>query len=156
LGNGFIGHLYTRLVGTNNHSGTANLRTSQTTTAPAKPFLACCRCLAKPSKTGGSSASRDQVLSSQSPVHNSSVQVQVQVTLRLTVSQSVGLGIEHRRGAHDQIFNAPRPLRSCFCWAPSLTGGWVCLLYMLLALASAVFLGPQSFGTCDHILLSHI
>jgi hypothetical protein len=47
-------------------------------------------------------------------------------------------------------------LRSCFCGAPSLTKGRVCLLYMLLALASAVFLGSESRGTCDRILLSPI
>jgi hypothetical protein len=29
-------------------------------------------------------------------------------------------------------------------------------LYMLLALASVVFLGPESLGTGDHILLSQI
>jgi hypothetical protein len=40
------------------------------------------------------------------------VKVQVQVTLQLTVSQSVSLGIEHPPGAHDQIFIAPRLLRS--------------------------------------------
>jgi hypothetical protein len=45
---------------------------------------------------------------------------------------------------------------SCFCGAPSLTKGWVCLLHMLLALASAVFLESESLGTRDHILLSHI
>jgi hypothetical protein len=60
-----------------------------------------------------------------------------------SVSQSVSLGIEHPPGAHDQIVIAPRLLRSCLCWAPSLTRGWVCLLYMLLALASAVFLGSN-------------
>jgi hypothetical protein len=38
--------------------------------------------------------------------------------------------------------------------APSLTRGRVCLLYMLLALASSVFLGSRSLGTRDHILLS--
>jgi hypothetical protein len=37
-------------------------------------------------------------------------------------------------------------LRSCSCGAPSLTRGWVCLLYMLLALVSAVFLGPSPLG----------
>jgi hypothetical protein len=42
------------------------------------------------------------------------------------------------------------------CGAPSLTRGRVCLLYMLLALASAVFLGSESLGTRDHILLSQI
>jgi hypothetical protein len=71
----------------------------------------------------------------------------VKVTLRLTVSQSVSL---------DQIFITVWQLRSCFCGAPSLARGWFCLLYMLLALASAVFLGSESLGTQDHILLSLI
>jgi hypothetical protein len=43
-----------------------------------------------------------------------------------------------------------------FCGAPSLARGWVCHLYMLLALASAVFLGSESLGTLGHILLSQI
>jgi hypothetical protein len=47
-------------------------------------------------------------------------------------------------------------LRSLFCGAPSLTRGRVCLLYILLALASAVFLRSESLGTCDRILLSQI
>jgi hypothetical protein len=47
-------------------------------------------------------------------------------------------------------------LRYCFCAAPSLTRGMGLLLYMLLALASAVFLGAESLGTLDHILLSQI
>jgi hypothetical protein len=57
-------------------------------------------------------------------------------------------------GAHDQIFITLWQLRSCFCGTPSLTRGRVCLLYMLLALASVVFLGSESLGTRDHILLS--
>jgi hypothetical protein len=57
-------------------------------------------------------------------------------------------------GAHDKIFITVWQLRSCFCGAPSLTRGRVCLLYMLLALA--VFLGSESLGTRDHILLSQI
>jgi hypothetical protein len=44
-------------------------------------------------------------------------------------------------------------IRSCFC---PLTRGRVCLSYMLLAIASAVFLGSESLGTRDHILLSQI
>jgi hypothetical protein len=40
-------------------------------------------------------------------------------------------------------------LRSCFSVAPSLTRGRVCLLYMLLALASAVFLRSETLGTRD-------
>jgi hypothetical protein len=59
-------------------------------------------------------------------------------------------------GAHDQIFITIWQLRSCFCWAPSLSRGRVCLFYMLLALASAVFLGSESLGTRDYILLSQI
>jgi hypothetical protein len=56
--------------------------------------------------------------------------------------------------AHGQIFITIWQLRSCFCGAPSLTKGRVCLCYMLLVLASAVFLGSESLGTWDHILLS--
>jgi hypothetical protein len=43
-----------------------------------------------------------------------------------------------------------------FCGVSSLTRGRVCLLYMLLGLASAVFLGSEFLGTGDHILLSQI
>jgi hypothetical protein len=59
-------------------------------------------------------------------------------------------------GTHDQIFFTVWQLRSCFCGAPSLTRGRACLLYMLLALARAVFLRSESLGTLDHILLSQI
>jgi hypothetical protein len=59
-------------------------------------------------------------------------------------------------GAHDQIFITLWQLRSCFYGAPSLTRGRVCLLYMLLALASVVFLWSESLGTRDHILRSQI
>jgi hypothetical protein len=73
----------------------------------------------------------------------------VKVTLRLTIFQSVHL-------AHDHICISLLQLRSCFCGAPSLTRGRVCVLYMLLALASAVFLGSKSLGTRGHIILSQI
>jgi hypothetical protein len=79
-----------------------------------------------------------------------SLEFKVKVTLRLMVSQSVSLGVEA------QIFITVWHLRSSCCGAPSLTGGWFCLLYTLLGLASAVFLGSESLGTRDHILLSHI
>jgi hypothetical protein len=54
------------------------------------------------------------------------------------------------------IFITVWQLRSCFCGAPSLTRGWVCLLYMLLALARAIFLESEFLGTPNHILLSQI
>jgi hypothetical protein len=72
LMNEFIDHLYTRLV--SNYSATANLLNSQITTAPAKSFPACCvftsLSLETASNSGDSSASRAQVLSSQTPVQN--------------------------------------------------------------------------------------
>jgi hypothetical protein len=85
-----------------------------------------------------------------------SVKVKVKVTLRLTVSQPVSLGVE----SHLELMT--RYLLLCdsyglvFCGAPSLTRGRVCLLYTLLVLASAVFLGSESLGTRDRILLSQI
>jgi hypothetical protein len=53
-------------------------------------------------------------------------------------------------GAHDQIFITLWQLLSWFVGAPSLTRGRVCLLYMLLALVSVVFLGFESLGTRYH------
>jgi hypothetical protein len=81
----------------------------------------------------------------------------VKVTLRLTVGQSVSNSwCRAPSGPRDQIYIALRQLRSCFCGAPYLTRGRVCILYMLLALASAVFLGSESLGTRDHTLLPQI
>jgi hypothetical protein len=77
------------------------------------------------------------------------LKVKIKVTLRLTVSQLVSLDVEPQ-----QIFIIVWQLRSCFCGSLSLTRGRVCLLYMLLALSSAVFLGSESLGTRDLILLS--
>jgi hypothetical protein len=73
-----------------------------------------------------------------------------------SVSQSVSLGVERPSVAHDQRFIAVWQLQSCYCGAPSLTRGQVCLLYMLLALASAFFLGSKSLGSRGRILLSQI
>jgi hypothetical protein len=47
-------------------------------------------------------------------------------------------------------------ITALFLWAPSLTRSRVCLLYMLPALASIVFLGSESLWTRNHILLSQI
>jgi hypothetical protein len=59
-------------------------------------------------------------------------------------------------GTHDLIFITLWQLRSCFCGAPSLSRGRACLLFMLLAVASVVFLGSESLWTHDHVLLSQI
>jgi hypothetical protein len=67
--------LLTPLGTTSYYSATADLHTSQFTTAPAKPFPACCvltcRSLVTASNSGGSSASRAQILLPQPPVQNS-------------------------------------------------------------------------------------
>jgi hypothetical protein len=47
-------------------------------------------------------------------------------------------------------------IMALFLWASFLTRGRVWLLYMLLALASVVFLGSESLWTRNHILLSRI
>jgi hypothetical protein len=74
---------------------------------------------------------------------------------RRSVSQSVSKSwCRAPSGAHDQIFNHLWQLRSCFCGAPSLTKGRVCLLYMLLTLASV--LGSEFLRTRNHIWLSQI
>jgi hypothetical protein len=67
--------------------------------------------------------------------------VKVKVTLRLTVSQSVSLSVEPRVGLMTRYLLLFDSYGLVFCGAPSLMIGRVCLLYMLLALASAAFLG---------------
>jgi hypothetical protein len=85
------------------------------------------------------------------------VKVKVKLTLWLMVSQSVSLGVKPHLGSWPDMYYC-LTVMVLFCGAPSLTRWWVCLLYtyMLLALASIVFLGSKSLGTCDHILLSQI
>jgi hypothetical protein len=158
-----IDHLYTWLRTTSNYRATANFHSSQITTAPAKPFPAFCVFTSRPlltaSNTGDSSASSAQVLSSQPTIQNSTelnwVWVWVLCYDRRSTGQSV-LEWSTQLGLTTRSLLLVWQLRSCSCGAPSLTRGRVCLLYVLLALASAVFLGSESLGTWGHILLSQI
>jgi hypothetical protein len=88
------------------------------------------------------------------------VRVKVKITLRLTViqsvSQSVSLGVEPHLGLMTRYLFLFDSYGLVFRAALSLTRVRVCLLYMLLALASAVFLGSEPLATSDHILLSQI
>jgi hypothetical protein len=59
-------------------------------------------------------------------------------------------------GAHDQIFITVFQLRSCFVGRPLVREGGVYPFYMLLVLTILDFLGSESLGTRDHILLSQI
>jgi hypothetical protein len=75
-------------------------------------------------------------------------------------SQSLSTAISRTRPNSRQLSQMSKSklhcdwqLWSCFCGAPSLTRGRVCLLYMLLALAGAVFLGSEYLGSLVHILL---
>jgi hypothetical protein len=77
LMNGFTDHLYTSLGTTSNYSTVANLHNLQIINAPAKLFssLLCLHQLSleTASNSGDSTASRTQVVSSQSPVQNSTL-----------------------------------------------------------------------------------
>ena len=73
-----------------------------------------------------------------------------------TDGQSVSLGVKPCLGLMTRYLLLFDSYGLFFCGAPSLTRGRVCYLYMLLALASTVFLGSKSLGTCDHMLLFQI
>jgi hypothetical protein len=80
LVSGFIDHLYIQIRTTSNYSAIPNLHTLQTTTTTAKSFPALCvftsRSLETASISGDSSASRAQVLPSEPPVQNSTLNYQ--------------------------------------------------------------------------------
>jgi hypothetical protein len=66
LANGFIDHLFSRLVRASNYSAIANLHNSQIITAHAKPFPASCNFIIRSQATASnseySSATNAQVL----------------------------------------------------------------------------------------------
>jgi hypothetical protein len=80
-------------------------------------------------------------------------QVKVKVSLRLTINQSVSFGVEPHLGLITRYLLLFESYGLVLCGVPSLTRGRVCLLYMLLALASAVFLGSESLGTASDLRL---
>jgi hypothetical protein len=84
------------------------------------------------------------------------LKVKAKVTLRLTVSQSLNLGVETHLGLMIRYLLLFDNYGLVLCGAPSLTRGRVYHLYMLLVLTSAVFLGTESLGSHDHVLLSQI
>jgi hypothetical protein len=73
-----------------------------------------------------------------------------------TDGQAVSLDVKPNLGPMTRYLLLFYSYGLAFCGAPSLARGRVCHLYMLLALASAVFLGFESLGTRDHILVSQI
>jgi hypothetical protein len=83
-------------------------------------------------------------------------QVKVKLTFRLTVSQSASLGVKPHLGPMTRYLLLCE-VTDLFLWgalSDERTG--LSFIYVLLALASAVFLGSESLGTWDHILLSQI
>jgi hypothetical protein len=88
--------------------------------------------------------------------NSTELNLRLSLIIRPTVSRPVCLGIKHPSGAYDQIFSTVDNYGLVLCGAPSLTRRRVCLLYLLLALASAVFPWSESLRTRDHILLSQI
>jgi hypothetical protein len=84
------------------------------------------------------------------------VRVRVRVTLRLVVfRQSVRL-VARPLENHDQYFFQLKTFGYIPYVTSSLTREWVCRLQLVLVLASAVILRPESRETHDHILLSQI
>jgi hypothetical protein len=137
------------------YSATAVLHTLQFTTAPAKLSFPACyiltsRSLAAASNSGDSSVSCAHVFLSQTSVYNScrAQSPETSQSHNATDGQSIS--------DYNQIFINLWQLPSCFCGASSLKRGHVCILYMLLVLASAVLLWSETLCTRNHILLSQI
>jgi hypothetical protein len=78
--------------------------------------------------------------------------VGVRVTLRAAVyRQSIHLGAEPLQTHGQNFFSQLNTCSHSPYITSSLTRGWVCHLKLLLALASAFILGPESREIPDHI-----
>jgi hypothetical protein len=105
----------TRLGTTRNYSTTTNLHNSQITTAPAKPFPAyvfIIRSLVKASNSGDSSDSRDQVLSSQTPVQNYQLTTNLVTPVVFKITPRHGPRRKHRsfsyiNSVRGNVFSSP-------------------------------------------------
>jgi hypothetical protein len=76
---------------------------------------------------------------------------------RRSIGQPVLVSGTHLGPATNFLFSLliiSRQLLVRLCGVPSLTGGQLCSFQLLLGLASAVFLGSESRGTHDNIILS--
>jgi hypothetical protein len=142
--------LHTHLSYPGNGFITVSLITCEVSLAPSNPFLAIFQ-LPIP-RLGPTTLDYCRTLN----FVLSTSSLSLRLMLRPKVSRPVYLEIRQASGAYDQIFISHRQLQSCFCVAPSLTRGRVCLLYILLALVRILFLGAESLWTRDHILLSQI
>jgi hypothetical protein len=102
------------------------LYNSQLTTAPTKPFPACCvftsRSLATASNSGDSSTSRAQILSSQNPLQNSTILTKLQTPLPV---------ITYRLGLHRKyifIFRTLTSTRRCLYRLATGPYSTICLI----------------------------
>jgi hypothetical protein len=142
----FIDHLYTRLLSTSNYSATAISIIHKAPQHPLSFSPTCCFCNSRSLSTafnsGDSSGSRSHAVTVRRISLSSFSRSRSHIA---TDGQSVSMSwCRAPSGDRDQIFITVWQSRCCFCGAPSLTRGRVCLLYCPLPLQS--FSGPSPLG----------